>query len=964
VRRLALLTAVAAALALPSTAAATDFSVTTLADLDGAVCGTPCSLRQAINAANTSVSIDGSTDVIHLPAGTLARNPAFQAVKVTAAVVIVGTGARTTTIAGSPNPGFGSRALSVASSSPIDVELRDLSVAAGLVEASATMPAEGGGIHVTGAHLTLRRVTVRDNQALDARGAAVPGTAAGGGIFTTNGSLTLEHVTIRDNRATGTWASGNSVSASGGGASVRGAGTSIRNTTVAGNVAAGGPGLGSGGGLELLARARLEGVTVTGNRVGGVKGSTGGNIASVSIFPVTVSGSIIADGRGGVSCARPLTSGGGNLEDAGQCGFTSASDRAMTDPRLGSLQDNGGPTDTRALLAGSQAIDLDPVCAVDVDQRGTARPQGSACDAGAFELVPARLPGSPAPPMAAPAPQRCTLGLAGNTRHLRARIVCNLAATVRMTGRATIRPRRARGATRHVTLRGRTISVTAGTTAVVRIAVPRKAIRAVRRKAKVTVALTATQTGSRQTARIARLKGARRKRGRRHSASSSAARAPSRKARRWTPIGSGGMNISDQVGLARTADRALHVAWRRRSAGQDLLQTPVAPSGLVGSPVTVVSGWAGVGSPALVARGRALSAFFPGSATLTTGDPTYGLDLATSADAGASWSVSPTAIARNEFAFARTPAAVLTAGGTYLQSWYGTDATVVHAGLDPGAPAVGGYGAGTNQALAASNDGQAMVAWCDGAVSLARVDTATGTRIGGIVSLPDSGRCGADTRVALASNGDSARKSGAGEPYFFAAVSSADGRKVKLFVIAGGAVVATSTVAAGSSFKQQITIATENRAKGSVWVCWRDNDANALACRRYSNPSLPFTFGAKVVVRLPSGHTITQLALDAQDDRVDAVATMADDENVVVLSATQVFPGLTLEGGKASKLARRGFRVLDNGQPIRGASVRVAGRTLTTNARGYARIRLRRGRYKATVSKPRYVNASVRVRIA
>jgi uncharacterized membrane protein len=84
----------------------------------------------------------------------------------------------------------------------------------------------------------------------------------------------------------------------------------------------------------------------------------------------------------------------------------------------------------------------------------------------------------------------------------------------------------------------------------------------------------------------------------------------------------------------------------------------------------------------------------------------------------------------------------------------------------------------------------------------------------------------------------------------------------------------------------------------------------------------------------------------------------------VGLFATQVFPGLTLEGGNARKLARRGFRVLDDGRPIRRASVRVAGRTLTTDARGYAKIQLRPGRYKATASKPRYVDASVRVRIA
>jgi CSLREA domain-containing protein len=522
-RRLGFLAAVAVALTLPAPAAATDFSVTTQADLDGAVCGSPCSLRQAIKAANTTVSVDGSADVIHLPAGRLERNPAFPSVVVTASVVIVGMGARRTTIAGSPNPGFGSRAISVAASSPIDVELRDLSVADGLAEGSASTPAQGGGIYATGARLTLRRITVRDNQALDARGPAVAGTAEGGGIFSTNGSLTLEHVTIRDNRVAAAWAGGiNAITAAGGGASIRGGATLIRNSTVAGNAADAGPGWGHGGGLELLAGARLDGVTVTGNRVDGSRGTDGANVTSGIVSP-TVSGSIIADGRGAATsnCARALTSRGGNIEDAGQCGFAGASDRAMTDPRLGPLDDNGGPTDTRALLAGSPAVDLDPVCAVAVDQRGTTRPQGAACDAGAFELVPTSTAGAPAPSV----PQRCALGLKGDTRLLRARIVCALAATTRLSGRATIRPRRARGTTRRVALRRRTISVAAARPATVRLAVPRAAIRGVRRKAKVTITLTARQIGGRQTARIARLRAARR----RPPASSSAARARTRR---------------------------------------------------------------------------------------------------------------------------------------------------------------------------------------------------------------------------------------------------------------------------------------------------------------------------------------------------------------------------------------------------------------------------------------------------
>lgn len=447
--------------------------------------------------------------------------------------------------------------------------------------------------------------------------------------------------------------------------------------------------------------------------------------------------------------------------------------------------------------------------------------------------------------------------------------------------------------------------------------------------------------------------------------------APAAGARRWMRIASGGMNVSDQVGLARSSDGVLHVAWRRGGSTEALFQTPIASSGVVGSPVTVVSGWASVGSPALVGQGPVLSAFFPGAASLTTGDPTYGLDMARSFDAGTSWALSPTAIARNEFAFARTPAAVAVSG-SYVQAWYGTDSTVVHTGLDPNVPPVGGYGSGTDQALATASivhdqAAQVMVAWCtelaaSAGVFLARVDpyTSNGARIGEVLALPDTGRCPADTRVALASFRDIPRDSPGGEPYFYTAASSANGRSVRVHVIAQGRVVAVQTVAAGPSFKQQIAIATGPR--GRVWVAWRDSDSGDLVFRR-SDPRSGFVYGAPVIVPLPPGQTISQLALDAQGDRVDAIATTSDDNNVVSLFAAQVRPGLTLNAGTAKTIARKGFRVLDAGDPVRGATVKVARRALSTDSRGYAKTRLPPGLYTATASKPGYVDASVRFRI-
>ena len=83
-----------------------------------------------------------------------------------------------------------------------------------------------------------------------------------------------------------------------------------------------------------------------------------------------------------------LTSTGNLIEnnnvEFGGCGTPLSSD----DPNLGPLQDNGGPTLTMALNAGSQAIDALGTCVIAADQRGVPRPQvsGGMCDLGAYEL--------------------------------------------------------------------------------------------------------------------------------------------------------------------------------------------------------------------------------------------------------------------------------------------------------------------------------------------------------------------------------------------------------------------------------------------------------------------------------------------------------------------------------------------------------------------------------------------------
>ena len=90
-------------------------------------------------------------------------------------------------------------------------------------------------------------------------------------------------------------------------------------------------------------------------------------------------------------CRGTLTSLGHNLigDDTG-CGFAPVTgDLVNSVPLLGLLRDNGGPTFTHALLPGSPAIDAgDDARCPSTDQRGVPRPQGAACDIGAYERGP------------------------------------------------------------------------------------------------------------------------------------------------------------------------------------------------------------------------------------------------------------------------------------------------------------------------------------------------------------------------------------------------------------------------------------------------------------------------------------------------------------------------------------------------------------------------------------------------
>jgi hypothetical protein len=140
------------------------------------------------------------------------------------------------------------------------------------------------------------------------------------------------------------------VNNSGGGLSNLGTLT-LAHSTVSGNIAA------EGGGLSNEGTLTLTQSTVRGNRA-----AWGGGLSNLGTLAVT--NSIVASQSDGGDCRHAgswaVHTHGYNLDTDGSCQLTAPTDRPSTDPRLGPLQDNGGPTLTHALLPGSPALDVIP----------------------------------------------------------------------------------------------------------------------------------------------------------------------------------------------------------------------------------------------------------------------------------------------------------------------------------------------------------------------------------------------------------------------------------------------------------------------------------------------------------------------------------------------------------------------------------------------------------------------------
>ncbi len=214
-----------------------------------------------------------------------------------------------------------------------------------LTMSNGSVTDQGGGIHNSGT-LTLRSCVVSGNQ--------VTGSPVHGGGINNDGTVTVLNSTISGNSSLGAQGFGGGIYNLGG--------LNLINSTISGNSAGN-----SGGGIFVASpgTVNVTNTTIAANIGSGIENNSG---------IVNVRNTIVFNGAAGGDVNGAFNSQGHNLigNKGGSTGFINGSngDKVGTvatpmNPLLASLQYNGGPTRTHALLYNSPAVDAGDGCVVD-----------------------------------------------------------------------------------------------------------------------------------------------------------------------------------------------------------------------------------------------------------------------------------------------------------------------------------------------------------------------------------------------------------------------------------------------------------------------------------------------------------------------------------------------------------------------------------------------------------------------
>jgi hypothetical protein len=435
------------------------------------------------------------------------------------------------------------------------------------------------------------------------------------------------------------------------------------------------------------------------------------------------------------------------------------------------------------------------------------------------------------------------------------------------------------------------------------------------------------------------------------------AAAPAAGAADWTRVTAEGGDSIDQVGLLRTSDGVLHVAWHK---GPDLFHTAIELNGTIGSTTPIATGWTGHRDAALTAVPGGIRVFWGAIKTTDSAEPNRELNTALSTDGGVTWQLQiGSAVPPGGQAYGSDVSAAALPNGATLQTWAGTLGTWVHSGLDPATPnhdfmaPIGSYG--NQPGIAADSNGSAMLAWFSSAAArrgvLAQGVNADGSPAGAPVTMPGSHVMqggGSGSRTAIVAR---ARSGGFYAGY---ALGYPTANQVRVWRVGSS----SAQLLARTDANSQVALAADPNRR--IWAVWSDGtfgETRVLAAR--SNRA-GTEFGAPVDAgAAPAAHSTYSVEAAANAGSLDILALFGTGSTSGGSTYhARVEPGLTLTARRRS--GRTTFTVTDAGDPVRRARVRIGRRSGRTDSRGRVVLAVRKGR--ATASARGYEPATIRLR--
>ncbi len=286
--------------------------------------------------------------------------------------------------------------------------------------------ASGGGVFADG-NVTIVNSTISGNLADSSKYDGV-----GGGVYA-NGNVSITNSTISGNtaRSNGSYQSDYDPTGAGLGGGVAAGGiVTVSNSTISGNAASYGGGVAAGG-IGALTNSTVTLNTASTSNSSGTFGAEGGGVVILSTSPKTgvaplgvgatdIGSSILFGNSGGGTSYGADLGGSGYAAVSGANALVGSSTLALppgtlsSNPLLAPLADNGGPTQTHALGAGSPALNAgNNAQGLTTDQRGEGFPRvsGATADIGAFETQAGGGGPDPTPAVALPTMSTWALAL-------------------------------------------------------------------------------------------------------------------------------------------------------------------------------------------------------------------------------------------------------------------------------------------------------------------------------------------------------------------------------------------------------------------------------------------------------------------------------------------------------------------------------------------------------------------------